>query len=125
MGICRFFGKWIGRRKDVAPLPPDEAKKLVDNYRRVAATHQLVILYPVSDSQIVEVRQRVIRAFRRAAKGRKETLSARHADLIALKFLLLYEMLGEYAMNEHLKYEVRHYSRHGLRVEYDREPPMP
>lgn len=104
---------------------PEDERQFIASYRSIAETQHSVRLYPVSDSQIVEIRQRVAVAFRKGARVRKEVLSEQSADFIASKFLLLYEMLGEHAMNEYLKYEVRYYARHGLRAEYHKEPQLP
>lgn len=126
MGLLSLLRRWTSKKRhDNASLDPQAEKEFVAYYRRVAVEHHLACIYPITDGQIMEIRHRVIAAFRKGAKARKETLSERHGNLIAIKFLLLYEMLGEQAMSAHLKYEVRHYTRRGLRAEYNREPPMP
>lgn len=103
------------------PLAPEEARLLVANYRRIASVHRVVRVTSASDERIVAIHQRVAQAFHQAAKARHETLSAQHTHLISLKFMLVYEMLGERAMQAHLDYEIKHYRRHGLRDDYQQE----
>jgi FixJ family two-component response regulator len=94
------------------------SKVVVIGYRRIAAQLGCAPTAKTTDQKIVEIYSKVGTAFQQAAEQRGEHIPALYLNTIVLKFLQVYEMLGEQRLQEHLQYEVNKYLAEGLRPDY-------
>jgi len=97
---------------------------IVKGYRKIAIQHDCAPTGKTSDEKIIEIHTSVGRAFSQAAERRGERLTALVQNYIVLKFLQVYEMLGEERLQGHLQYEVDKYLAEGLRADYKQELPL-
>lgn len=115
MGFGRFFKRRGERNTHAVSQERVEAVRwVVDTYRRIASERGLAATAEVSETQIMAIYQGVERAYAGASATRNEALPAQTLKSIVLKFVLVYEMLGERAMEAHLASEVRQYLHDGL-----------
>jgi hypothetical protein len=94
---------------------------IVSGYRRLAASEGCAPSGKTSDTKILEIYQKVGTAFREVAEQRGERLPAGAMNFIVLKFLQVYEDLGDAMVDPHLEYELQKYAREGLRDDYKRD----
>ena len=99
-------------------------KLIVSAYRRIAAQEGCAPTAKTTDQKIVEIYAIVGAAFHEAAGRRGERIPALYLNTIVLKFLQVYEMMGEQMLVQHLRYEVDKYLDSGLRPEYMQELPL-
>jgi hypothetical protein len=100
----------------------DAAKEItVRAFRRIAAQRSCAPTAKTSNEKIWEIATMVGMAFRQAAEKRGEHIRAENLNFIILKFLQVYETMGERMLQEHLQYEVDRYLALGLRPDYRRE----
>lgn len=93
---------------------------IVKGYRRIAAQHGCAPTAKTSDQKIIEIHTLVCKAFHQAAEQRGERIPPLIDNYIALKFLQVYEMMGDH-LQQHLQYEVKKYLAEGLRPDYKQE----
>jgi hypothetical protein len=74
-----------------------------------------------SDKKIIEIYSKVLTVFQQAAKQRGTRIPALNLNFMVLKFLQVYEIMGEAVLDSHLQYEVEKYLSEGLRPEYKQE----
>jgi hypothetical protein len=96
---------------------------IVKGYRRIAAQHGCAPTAKTSDQKIIEIHTLVSKAFHQAAERRGERIPALIDNHIVLKFLQVYEMMGDH-LQQHLQYEVEKYLAEGLRPDYKQELPL-
>jgi len=72
----------------------------------------------LSDENIIEIVQTVMRAFKEAADSKGETISGTVLINISAKFIRVYDLSGPEFFMEHLKYEINLYLTSGLREDY-------
>ena len=94
---------------------------IVRGYRSIAAQNSIAPSTKTTDKKIVEIYSQVGRAFQQAAQQRGEHIPALRLNFIVLKFLQVYEEMGEQMLREHLQYEVDRYLASGLRPEYQKD----
>jgi len=94
---------------------------IVNGYRSIAETNNIAPTSKTSDQKIIEIYQKVGSSFHEASKERNEHIPAGNINTIVLKFLQVYELMGETMFYEHLKYEVNKYLQEGLREDYKRD----
>lgn len=112
------FGKGILQFTVAGQKDHRAAKMIIAGFRRVAAQKQIAPSLKVSDKKIFSIYKLVEGSFRKAAMERNESIKQEYLNSIVLKFLQVYEMMGEEMMIQHLKYEVEQYKVGGLRLEY-------
>jgi hypothetical protein len=96
-------------------------KVIVSGYRRIALLHGCAPTEKTSNEKIIEIYSKVCTAFQQAAKQRGTRIPALNLNFIVLKFLQVYETMGDVAFDSHLKYEIGKYISEGLRPEYNQE----
>jgi hypothetical protein len=96
-------------------------KIIVAGYRRIGAEHGCAPTAKTTDQKIIEIYSKVGTAFHQAEQQRGERIPAVYLNTIVLKFLQVYEMLGDAGLEHHLQYEVQKYLAEGLRDDYKRE----
>ena len=97
---------------------------IVKGYRKIAAQHGCAPTAKTTDAKIIELHTNVSKAFGQAAERRGEHIPALIQNYIVLKFIQVYEMLGEQRLQGHLQYEVDKYLAEGLRSDYKQELPL-
>ncbi len=120
-----FLKKLFGRSEKQQTLLDEVqevgGKLLVASYRSVAAIRGCAPTSKTSDKKITEIYSKVGTAFRQAAERRGELIPAPVLNFIVLKFLQVYEMMGDAMLELHLQYEIEKYLATGLRPDYRRE----
>lgn len=96
-------------------------KVIPSGYRKIALIHGCTPTEKTSDKKIIEIYSKVLTAFQQAAKQRGTRIPALNLNFIALKFLQIYEIMGEAVFDSHLQYETEKYLSEGLRPEYKQE----
>ncbi|SEB01556.1 hypothetical protein SAMN05443667_11562 [Flavobacterium gillisiae] len=115
-----YFNLYIRKVKPEAPVSFQDKIDLglVKRLRSIGKFNNTAPTEKTTDKKIVEIYQLICTSFRDLAKNKKEHIPANSLNTIALKFMKLYEDMGEDFMKEHLEYELEKYNTEGLREEY-------
>ncbi|OAB30565.1 hypothetical protein SAMN05444395_11144 [Flavobacterium fryxellicola] len=115
-----FFNVYILNNKPIEPISFLDKfdRSVVIRFREIGKYNNIAPTEKSSDKMIIEIYTLICTSFRKASLVRKEHIPANSLNVIALKFMKLYEDLGEEFMNEHLEYELNNYKIQGLRPEY-------
>jgi hypothetical protein len=119
-----FLKKLFGRFQKRTLL--DDVKELGEKvipsgYRRIAQLHGCAPTGKTTEKKIMEIYIKVATAFKHVAKQRGAVIPALNLNFIVLKFLQVYEMMGDAVLDSHLQYETEKYLSEGLRPEYKQE----
>ena len=118
-----LFGASAKQRTMLDDVQEVSGRLIVKGYRRIAAQHGCAPTAKTSDQKIIEIYTLVSKAFHQAAERRGERIPALIDNHIVLKFLQVYEMMGDH-LQQHLQYEVGKYLAEGLRPDYKQELPL-
>ena len=121
--LKNLFGAPAKQRTMLDDVQEVGGRLIVKGYRRIAAQHGCAPTAKTSDQKIIEIYTLVSKAFHQAAERRGERIPALIDNNIVLKFLQVYEMMGDH-LQQHLQYEVGKYLAEGLRPEYKQELPL-
>jgi hypothetical protein len=115
-----LFGAPPKQRTMLDDVQAVSGRLIVKGYRRIAAQHGCAPTAKTTDQKIIEIHTLVSKAFHQAAERRGERIPALIDNHIVLKFLQVYEMMGDH-LQQHLQYEVEKYLAEGLRPDYKQE----
>jgi hypothetical protein len=118
--LKNLFGAPPKQRTMLDDVQAVSGRLVVKGYRRIAAQHGCAPTAKTSDQKIIEIHTLVSKAFHQAAERRGERIPALIDNHIVLKFLQVYEMMGDH-LQQHLQYEVEKYLAEGLRPDYKQE----
>lgn len=121
--LKNLFGAPAKQRTMLDDVQEVSGRLIVKGYRRIAAQHGCAPTAKTSDQKIIEIHTLVSKAFHQAAERRGERIPALIDNHIVLKFLQVYEMMGDH-LQQHLQYEVGKYLAEGLRPDYKQELPL-
>ena len=115
-----FINLYIFRKEPIEPISFLDKldKSVVRRFREIGKYNNIPPTEKCTDKMIIVIYTLICTSFRKASLERNEHIPANSLNVIALKFMKLYEDLGEEFMNEHLEYELKKYSLEGLREEY-------
>ena len=103
--LKNLFGAPPKQRTMLDDVQEVGGRLIVKGYRRIAAQHGCAPTAKTTDKKIIEIHTLVSNAFHQAAERRGERIPALFDNYIVLKFLQLYEMMGDH-LQQHLEYEV-------------------
>ncbi|NRS87792.1 hypothetical protein HNQ02_000699 [Flavobacterium sp. 7E] len=115
-----FINLYFLKKEPIEPISfLDKLNRtVVVRFREIGKYNNIAPTEKSSDKMIIEIYTLIFTSFRKASLERKEHIPANSLNVIAFKFMKLYEDLGEEFMNEHLEYELKKYILEGLREEY-------
>lgn len=97
-----------------------KTETILDNFNAVTAKMYRGLMREknISDEQIIEIVQLVMKKFQSAAESKGETISGTALVNIAAKFVKVYDISSPEFFMEHLRYEINRYMTSGLRDDY-------
>ncbi len=106
-----MFG--IFKKKKPRTLLDDFNDVIIKMYRPLLVNNKRI-----KDEKLLELVRVVMVSFKEAAESKGETIPGSSLTKISMKFIKVFDIMGENLFMQHLSYEIDLYLKTGLRKEY-------